>query len=83
MWQMSRIGISEHDDWADAAADVFHPEVYRPFLPPGQDAQPPVPQRPWDRELKTGQIDNETARGIYDHLFPPDPQERWVREPIR
>lgn len=80
MWQMSRIGISEHDDWADAAADVFHPEIYRPFLPPGGDAQPPYPQRPWDLDLKTGHIDNDQARGVYDHLYA---QDTWTREPIR
>ena len=27
---MSRIGVSSDDDWRDAAADVFDPEIYVP-----------------------------------------------------
>lgn len=30
--QMLKIGFSANDDWADAAADVFNPLVYRPQL---------------------------------------------------
>ena len=30
--QMLRIGVSSFDDWADAAADVFAEQVYRPML---------------------------------------------------
>ena len=30
--QMTRLGIATHDDWADASADVFHPDVYTPLV---------------------------------------------------
>ena len=79
MWQMSRIGVSAHDDWADAAADVFHPEIYKPFRPPASaGAMPPLPRRPWDGRLKDGELDDE-SRALYDMS--------WggynTREPIR
>jgi hypothetical protein len=83
MWQMARIGVSEHDDWSECAADVFHPEVYCPNLPPGTDAAPPVPSRPWDRELQTGRISNSDAQDIYDTYFQDEEPTRWMRDPIR
>lgn len=82
-WQMARIGVSEHDDWAECAADVFHPEVYCPMLPPGADAAPPPPSRPWDRELQTGRISNSDAQDIYDTYFQDEEPTRWMRDPIR
>jgi len=66
MWQMARIGISEHDDWADAAADVFHPEVYAPYLPAVADPNPPPPSRPGDAYLQTGRLSNAEAADLYD-----------------
>jgi phage terminase large subunit-like protein len=29
--QMAKIGNARHDDWADAAADIFNPKVYTPL----------------------------------------------------
>ena len=69
--QMIRIGVSSHDDWADAAADVFADEVYRPMLNPtmepnreegGFPIQPgdDILGRHWDR------LTNDTLRQIYD-----------------
>ena len=69
MWQMSRIGLLDHDDWADAAADVFHPEIYRPMRANVYDPQPPPPRRPNDAFLQTGRIDDRTARDYYDGLL--------------
>jgi hypothetical protein len=80
MWQMSRLGLLDHDDWADAAADVFHPDIYRPLRPVLNDAQPPSPRRPGDSYLQTGRIDNLEARDFYDNLiFEPN----YAREVIR
>lgn len=79
MWQQSRIGISDHDDWADAAADVFNPVVYRPYRPIGADADPPTPQRPWDDYLKTGRLNTDSMRAIYDR----QEELEWTRGPIR
>jgi hypothetical protein len=65
MWQMARIGISAHDDWADAAADVFHPQIYRPYRGHDGDAPPP-PRQPGDEILKPGAMDDNDLRGLYD-----------------
>lgn len=65
-WQMSRIGISAHDDWADAAADVFHPQVYRPYRLEDSNAQPPQPRRPGDDVLQTGRLNDNDLRELYD-----------------
>jgi hypothetical protein len=56
--QMSRIGSSAHDDWADAAADVFHKDVYQVMRRTGnrQDVAENVGSRPWDEVLKTGRM---------------------------
>jgi hypothetical protein len=48
--QMARIGIAEHDDYASAAADAFHPEVYRVFNP-GAGKEAPVPHRSYESIL--------------------------------
>lgn len=67
MWQMARIGVSDHNDWADAAADVFNPQIYRPLLPTfDENAGPPIPVRPGDYYLKTGRLSNEGAQMAYD-----------------
>lgn len=68
MDQMARIGTSSHDDWADAAADVFNPAVYAGIhRGPQKDVQPMI-RRPWDRELQTGGISDEEAIQYYDGL---------------
>ncbi len=64
--QMIRLGITAHDDWADAAADVFASEVYRPMLNPargGQENQG-APASPGDDVLKS-RLRDETRR-YYD-----------------
>lgn len=44
--QMLRIDVSAHDDLADPAADVFHPEVYVPERGPSREPEAIV--RPYD-----------------------------------
>lgn len=77
IWQMSRIGVSAHDDWADAAADVFHPEVYRPFTPNTGTTKPPEPRRPFDNELKGQQ---QWALNAYDQYA--KKQMQSARQPV-
>jgi hypothetical protein len=64
---MVRAGVSSHDDWADAAADVFCPEVYQPMLNPviGQADEGGHPIQPGDAILGR-RITNNEARQIYD-----------------
>lgn len=68
--QMVRIGISSHDDWADAAADVFAPDVYRPMLNPSITGREEggIPMQPGDYELGRhwGTPSNDDLRQIYD-----------------
>jgi hypothetical protein len=65
--QMVRAGFSSHDDWADAAADVFCPEVYQPLLNPtiGVVDEGGFPIQPGDSILGR-RITNDEARQIYD-----------------
>lgn len=64
--QMLRIGNSPNDDWADAAADVFHPDIYRPARISNQrDVQPRI-RRPWDTELQNGGLSDDELRMLYD-----------------
>lgn len=51
--QMLRIGTSVHDDYADAAADVFHKEVYVAARQAGWRDPDPKPQRPYDDLLQS------------------------------
>lgn len=74
MWQMSRIGVSQKDDFADAAADVFHPEVYRPYRGEIEDHRPPEPAKPGDAIIRapTSPWVDETRR-LYDaSITPPE-----------
>ena len=80
--QMTRIGVSAHDDYADAAADIFHPQVYYATRlsidPDGGEGMQYYPQRPFDDVLQGGgvippgehgqhvQITNDVARSMYD-----------------
>lgn len=74
--QMLQIGISPHDDWADAAADVFHKDLYAPSSIQGyQDTQPSL-FRPWDQEL-LGDRSGEPYRALYDDLEgSPEPSDK-------
>jgi len=74
--QMLEIGVSAHDDWADAAADAFHPDIYRPMIPLGEEAGIDAPRRPFDQYLLTGKITDEVARDAYDTLV--EEETRWV-----
>ena len=65
IWQMARIGVSDKDDFADCASDVFHPEIYRIFRTEGREAAPLV-QRPTDKYLQTGQLSREALLDFYD-----------------
>lgn len=48
LYEMLNIGYSQHDDMADAAADVFHPEIYRPGrFSPGKGADFRKPEEVW------------------------------------
>ena len=75
--QMLQIGTSAHDDWADASADVFHSEVYRPARIAGQRDLQPYLSRPWDRELQVGAtLDDFDARKAYDFVNNPGADDR-------
>lgn len=66
--QMVRLGIAAHDDWADAAADVFAPEVYRPMLNPalaGSRDDGAYPVQPGD-DILGRRISDDAARRFYD-----------------
>jgi len=79
MAQMSRIGISQHDDMADAAADVFHEDIYRPALLNAKSHQPAPIRLPFDDVLKSN-FSNTDARRAYDAHVPLDemePEEHW------
>ena len=64
MYQMSHIRRSETDDWADAAADVFHPAIYRRIskASPQAEALPAWLASPQDVILKGQQRDDELRR---------------------
>lgn len=79
--QMSSIGGSAHDDWADCAADVFAEDVYVPMRRTDKDAQPEMPERPWDDRLKPRHITNEKAVEAYDRYY--DTEAGSLYEPIR
>lgn len=49
--QMSQIGTSAHDDWSDAASDVFNPKVYVPLRRRGLRDEQPDTSQPFDDVL--------------------------------
>jgi len=66
--QMVRLGIAAHDDWADAAADVFAPEVYKPMLNPakaGDNDKGAYPRQPGD-DMLGRRLTDDGARRYYD-----------------
>jgi len=65
--QMVRAGISSHDDWSDAAADVFAPDVYQPMLNPSisREDEGGWPAQPGD-EILGRRLSDNAAREIYD-----------------
>lgn len=66
--QMIRIGIATHDDWSDAASDVFANEVYKPMLVRKGNVHSPIPVRPGDEILKTHSLPKnaDELRNLYD-----------------
>lgn len=62
--QMAKIETATSVDYADAAADVFDPDVYIPPAPPGTDHQP-ILRQPTDEILKGGVSTREALR-LYD-----------------
>lgn len=74
--QMVRIGNSAHDDWSDAAADIFHPTVYSPLKMLGTipEVQAPIIY-PGDEILKSGRMTDQEATKHYD--------EHWTSKPDR
>lgn len=75
--QMARIGLSEHDDFASAAADAFHPEVYRVFNP-GAGGEAPLVRRPFE-EILSG----TNVQAAYDHWHKPKAKHFASPSPIR
>lgn len=77
--QMVRLGVAANDDWADAAADVFANEVYRPMLNPtrqGSNDAGAIPRQPGDDIMgrwRTGTIDD--MRRVYDKQL-----KGWVQK---
>ena len=67
--QMTRLGITELNDWADAAADVFHPEVYNPMLFKDGGEEGEQILAPGDELLKGFRRprSNDDYRYIYDY----------------
>lgn len=63
--QMSRIGGSRHDDWADCAADVFAEEVYVPMRRTEKDVQPERVLLPGDNVLRP-MLTDQQAIALYD-----------------
>lgn len=66
--QMVRLGVAAHDDWADAAADVFAPEVYRPMLNPvrqGDNDKGAYPRQPGD-DILGRRLNDDDRRKYYD-----------------
>lgn len=76
--QMLRIGTSAHDDWADAASDVFNKLIYVPARRGSNHDDQPHIVRPWDRELQPGGVSDDDIRALYDRSF----EEYGGRDPI-
>ena len=80
--QMVRLGVSSHDDWADAAADVFASEVYRPMLNPanrGGNDQGAIPRQPGD-DIMGRWRSTEDMRKVYDKHLKGYVQEIFKRD---
>jgi len=66
--EMLRIGVSAHDDMADAAADVFHPDVYTPERVFGHGDESPISMKPTDDVLQGSFTDEAVRRAYDDHV---------------
>lgn len=82
--QMVRLEMTEHDDWRDAAADVFEEVCYSPRPPKTdaanyeRDALPTDPGLLYPRYTQ-GEIDEQYDKLYGDHID----VTKWVRQPIR
>lgn len=78
--QMSLIDVSQFDDMADAGADAFHEDIYRPATKMGGNQQPPKVRLPFEEVLKRN-FSNAAARDAYDNDVPlsklPDEEDPW------
>lgn len=76
--QMLRIGVSQFDDWADSASDVFDQEVYKPVRLPYADESLAL-ARPYDDKLQDGTVgfisllrrQSEERRAAAERPMPP------------
>jgi len=77
--EMLRIGVSSHDDMADAAADVFHEEIYTVERLFGGDPESPVVRHPYDDilQLPLESMTDENVRVLYDRA---QEDEKFKRE---
>lgn len=73
--QMCRIGApGGYNDYADASADAFHPEVYVPMRRLGrEDRAAGPPQFPGDEILKDGRLSDRAMRKLYDASVEDEP----------
>lgn len=71
--QMLKIGTSEHDDYADAASDVFYKDVYVPARLDYENATN-EPIRPYDEFLQPGRITLAAERARIE-------ERRWMPMP--
>lgn len=71
IYEMTRIGVSKHDDMADAAADVFHPDVYMAEVAKLVDQVAAAADRPYDQLLwiPPGEWTGDEARSMYDETI--------------
>ena len=72
IYEMCRIGVSAHDDMADAASAVFHPSVWMPEVRGGLGADPTAPVvRPYEQLLwiPPGEWTQDETRGVYDETI--------------
>lgn len=80
--QMVRLGVSAHDDWADAAADVFAADVYRPMLNPSLKTgdMGAIPRQPGDDLSGRWRTTADQARKIYDRTLGAWVEETFARD---
>lgn len=77
--QMSRFETTRRDDWADAAADLFHPDVYRTMVPFNSGEAGGARQiGPDDAELLgSSQIDNRYNENVHDSIYWGPESDPW------
>ncbi len=81
-YEMSNIGFASKKDMGDAAADVFHQDIYTPRAILGSEVNVPPPGRPYDQEMwaQSGTLDtlaDEEVRHEYDRSFRNDEDIEW------